>query len=733
MQVNNKDLLAKLLAVENLQVVRAPVSTASFDIKSRTLVLPRWKDMSESVEDMLIAHEVGHALFTDMEYMEAENFASLKGYLNVIEDVRIERKMKDKYPGLRKSFTLGYKELNDKDFFGVSAQPLHSLLLIDRINLYYKAGFNCGVKFTPVEFEFVSRASKVDTIKEVAALAQEIWDYTKAQLLEKKKQREENKTEEDLEEEVEEELSQRSNNFDDIEDSEDFWNEDGDEDDDLVDEIESPAMEHPSVDDEEETQNVISSTKFQEPTEETVEEQMQSKTARVLRKRLEELADLNTIIRNYVADYHSLQDRSKIIVPYKYLYDSMSQQLNDALENNENVSASDKLRMVRERKTKAQTFKDENTRIVNYLVKEFEMRKSASEYVRTQESRSGQLNTNKLAVHKFSDDIFKRISEVAEDKNHGMIFLVDWSGSMCDYIDDTIRQVVILAMFCQKIQIPYHVYAFTDGFRYPESEHVDDYRSIRTSSEDVFQIYNTNLLEFFSHKMTNAEFNRAVEFMLNRPYYFKNYGLNGTPFNESLFFLLDELGNFKSKNNLQKVHLITLTDGDANGALPRSGMHSTHYDYDTCKRHNVINYINDPMTKKQYRIHDNRMDQTPILLKILKDRYDCRTIGFYIGKSTNRHIYGFLNNNTNIDDVVLKWALVDQIKNDCRKHDFSIVPGTGRDEFYYLPTSKLKIEDEQLEVSKDMTSAQIAKAFNKYLNIQKTNRVLLNRFVGMIV
>jgi len=93
--MNSRDLLAKLLANENLNIVRAPVSTASMDIRSRTLTLPQWKEMSPDVEEMLIGHEVGHALYTTDEYIKEGETRALHGYMNVIEDVRIEKKIKN--------------------------------------------------------------------------------------------------------------------------------------------------------------------------------------------------------------------------------------------------------------------------------------------------------------------------------------------------------------------------------------------------------------------------------------------------------------------------------------------------------------------------------------------------------------------------------------------------------------------------------------------------------------
>ena len=84
-----KNQLAKLLASENLTVEHKKVSTASFDTKNRVLTLPIWKDTSSDLYDLLIGHEVGHALFTPKTYGDTvkENCMGKRkkfprGYLN---------------------------------------------------------------------------------------------------------------------------------------------------------------------------------------------------------------------------------------------------------------------------------------------------------------------------------------------------------------------------------------------------------------------------------------------------------------------------------------------------------------------------------------------------------------------------------------------------------------------------------------------------------------------------
>ena len=109
-----KSQLAKLLATEDLVVEHRNLETAQFDVHNRVLTLPLWDQASSIVYDMLVGHEVGHALFTPDEDPP-------KGiphqFINIVEDARIEKLMKRKYLGLAKTFYKGYSELCEQDFF----------------------------------------------------------------------------------------------------------------------------------------------------------------------------------------------------------------------------------------------------------------------------------------------------------------------------------------------------------------------------------------------------------------------------------------------------------------------------------------------------------------------------------------------------------------------------------------------------------------------------------------
>ena len=98
-----KSQLAKLLATEDLIVEHKQCQTAEFNVGTRVLTLPLWDKASNTVYDMLVGHEVGHALFTpDRDWFKEVQMPPQ--FVNIVEDVRIEKLMKRKYAGLAKSF-----------------------------------------------------------------------------------------------------------------------------------------------------------------------------------------------------------------------------------------------------------------------------------------------------------------------------------------------------------------------------------------------------------------------------------------------------------------------------------------------------------------------------------------------------------------------------------------------------------------------------------------------------
>jgi len=719
--VNAVEIYAKLLATENISVIRARVSTASFDIVNRVLTLPQWKDMSPIVEGMLIGHEVGHALYTTTEYLSPlEDSPTLRGYMNILEDVRIEKLMKRKYPGIRKTMNMGYQELNEKDFFGVGkVEDFSTLSLIDRINLYYKAGFSCGVKFTPEEKQMVVRAEATETVEDVVLLAKEVYDYSKKKAAERKVESIKSNpqdTQEILEEDALEDetfsmgMPEEDDEFTSFNDDEE---ENGEEleDNDVRKYMAGRSKPEPELNPEE---------KF----EQEVEEEIKAKTDETFMEKLSELADESTEYVYYTLDENHLIDP---VIDFKTI-------IAETVDVDSSYTESDVASLSK--------FKIESGRVVNYLIKEFEMRKSATLYKRAQTSKIGSLDMSKVWAYKLNDDLFKRVTVLPNGKNHGMVFLLDWSGSMDGVIEDTIQQVVNLAMFCNRAQIPYQVFAFTtqyDNFKakYAYEKMVAKRQEFASKENILGNAINSSfsLLELFSSKMSTSEFNTMVR-RLYRPRYFMHcsgYEMGGTPLNESLAFMLHYLPKFAKTHNIEKMSLVTLTDGEGGSLVASTGryLEERRYEYSTHTTIKVKNFLKDPVTKKDYPIQRYGTTQTEAILRMIKDRLNVTTVGFYICRNARSHLVQAINNNlpgfSGSTD-----QLIDSMRRAFKDNGFASIKNSGRDDLFIVPQNRLIVEDGEMVVEEQQNARQIARMFSKQMSGKKTSRVLLNQFIGYV-
>lgn len=700
------DLTAKLLATENITVIRSAVKTASFNVETRQLTLPIWKDMTSDLEGMLIGHEVGHALWsTDDLFVPVKENSKLRSYINVVEDVRIERLMKIKYPGIRKIFTTGYTELNNRGFFGTDKiADMSSLNLIDRMNLWFKVGLKSNVKFTNTEKQFIIRAEKTETVQDVIDLAKAIYDYSKEEL-------EKNPPTERIE-----------IDFDDME-FEPTDSDMNDADSEMDDEIELET----------DFESNGSESQPQKTQEELIDDALQSITESSLSGAIDELSDTSIVYKyhslstnyadDFIVDYKTVLKETSCVDDYQYMLGAFGFQTVQLVSDAFNQ------------------FKTNNNRTISYLIKEFEMKKAATNYNKSKIAKSGSLNMSKIYAYQLNDDLFKRINIVHNGKNHGMVFLLDWSGSMRDVIHDTIEQVITLSSFCHRLQIPFQVLAFTSSY-YPVIQDEDYYikRKCRIEKDRMTKnlIRNAidccNLVEFFNHKMTASEFNIMSKRLYNTFAFIGGaYKLGGTPLNESLAFMTDYLNTFIRNNNVENVSFITLTDGQGHPINSTSGL--TEYAYPPgCygisgikDRKDVKHFITDPITKITYPFSADPMVQTATLLKMIKSRYNINNIGFYVtGSASDKALLEIMYyNNVGGDNV-------DVYKKQIKQQDFAIMPSVGRDELIVIPSKSLKITDGELQVTSKQSAKTAAKSLTKLMTGRQINRLLLNRFIHLI-
>ena len=291
----------------------------------------------------------------------------------ILEDVRIEKLIKRKYPGLRKRMNDCYKQLNEKDFFGISKVPsLDALNLIDRINLYFKAGFQCGVKFDADEKVFVNRAERTETIDEVIQLARDIYAYAKEQA-EKKKQERLAAGEDPAEEDDSE-----PDYLDDLDldiDGDDFRQEEA-----------------------EEKEEAEKSAKGKGAGQDSTEEDLESVTERAFQERLEELADQSTIYK-----YHKIEPLPyDVVVGFKQVLKDLDFDFENygigSYYHNRVYGSKTEEQFNEKLNASVVKFKNDSVSSVNYLIKEFEMKKSAQLYKRAQVSKIGSLDIDRKST-----------------------------------------------------------------------------------------------------------------------------------------------------------------------------------------------------------------------------------------------------------------------------------------------------------------------------------------------
>src|SRR5210317_2301434 len=185
--MNTKSQLAKLLATENITVQENAVATASFDVVNRILTIPIFKEEQKSkhVYDMLVGHEVSHALHTPSEsWKDMKNRSDeFRSFVNVLEDVRIDKLIQKKYPGLTDDYLKGFAKMYKDNFFNTKDKNIQNdYALIDKINLYYKSSKTLDIKFSKKEKLLVDAADNCKTFDDVLKLAEEILGYCKEEM-----------------------------------------------------------------------------------------------------------------------------------------------------------------------------------------------------------------------------------------------------------------------------------------------------------------------------------------------------------------------------------------------------------------------------------------------------------------------------------------------------------------------------------------------------------------------
>lgn len=858
----SQGILAKLLASENITVHVGNYTTAFFDVKNRILGLPSWNVENKAVSDLLIGHEVGHALWTPPDGLE--NFKSeLKhipfSILNILEDIRIERKIQDRYPGLISSFNAGYAEFLRKDFFKIAGHNVSEMGFADRLNLKAKLRTLIDVPFSAEEQEIFDRAYAAETFDEIVDIAKDVYELVKSEVKpepaeggnghadpdenspidpgasmddtddeeeessgetsEEKPKKEikpakEPETEaeksdgedSDKETEIEAEKSDdKDNDSDDgakgsinVDSGKDLTNADSGEadeaEDDNVDagktsdigsasETDDTEVEESESDEDAEgsAENGSATNDEADKPEETTSGSDSnsspgrggSRTNKEIKPReqksyksVEDELNSSTLdsLNDELSGLHTdFGHRRPIMMP-------SAEQLRGCVTGWKKVIAG---RMARQSYQEEfindsrvledwVTYKRNVRKHIQNLITDFERKKAAFQYSRAQVSDAGGIDVNRLHAYKFDDQIFRTITKLADCKNHGMMFFIDYSGSMADDIFNVLDHTLNLVAFCNAVKIPFQVFGFTNTCYTGKESNINcaDIPSTQLSLDNV------NIFEMLSSEMKPKEMELGMRQMRAQILIGRRYSwtcsipfgcpwesMSGTPLNETMIVAHDLVAKFRKKYHVQKMNVIVLSDGEGQGFRFGSD--------DTIERENVkdityreTRYITQLAGREIELARGDTNRNYAVLIHNLKVSLGCTMIGFFISRrkkdlrlssiNSIRYSYKHGLNATSHGDWATASAMTERASSSFRKNRCSFIPNGFNYDCYFLVDSRdasihgeesfdSKIDDDEFEgqISTQVQN-KLAREFTKFTSDKKSSRIILNRFAEII-
>jgi len=761
-----KDILARCMATEDIIVEhRSDVPSAYFDTKNRVLGLPVWKDMDNSVYDMLVGHEVSHALHTPAEGWqdfvgEGKGSGVRHMFLNIVEDARIERLIKDKFPGIRRDFASAYRTLHSQDLFELNGRTIAVTdELIDRLNLHFKVGlFGLeNIPFASDEKQYVTRMAETVTFEDVVALAQELYEKHIDELEDEEEQEgsqsqsggeqgdgQENPFGDTPEGGEGSDTSQSSDGAGDDAESQDGEDSGQSQDDDTDDGESADSEKSDESGEGSESGESQESDGDESPLDYDDYENNINAAGSSQRAFEKAVQDMNSDEKIETV-YHTLPnlDLSQIIVDHSVIaeiFDRQSSRVSEMDTHKQERYASTRV----ESNTDLQQFLNKAKSTVNHMVQQFQMKQAADADRRTDITKTGVLDTTSMINYRWSEDIFLKNESHTDGKNHGIVMFLDWSGSMSGILKDTVEQLLILTEFCNKANIPFEVYAFSSNCYYPTLEKFtdrwgDEYREelekLRNTKQytklnedtDVtpheFQLYN-----FLSSRMTTKEYKVALQNFWglagavtysSRMHYPNCLDLGCTPLNEAIIASFDIVPEFQRQNGIQIVNTVFLTDGDGHGLgiCSRWGYNKQQ------------SYVRDHKTRKTYTVGAGRNPETNVLLRMLKDKTGCNTIGIRLDACKNIRNYRYyqgtdgncIGDENSMGELAKQW----------KKNNFITLPSAY--DRYFIVQGSLKVEFDALDnLDEDASMAKIKNAFLKGNTSKKSSRVIANQLVDII-
>ena len=579
LQTIKSSKITRLIAQENISVQYSDTaSTAYFTPATRTITYPYSMAMEDdNIHMLFIFHEVGHAIFSKNDDLFKKGIQDgISDEFNITEDIRIEKLIKFKYPGIIKDFNLGYEKLLNKEFFG-PINRINLLSFANRLNIYAKVGPITGkfIKFSREETEFYNRCIAANTEQESFDLAVELANNFK-----------------------------QSNQ-------------------DIIDSLKD--MMKSGVDIGEEFNDILNPFNPEEDSEEDDSDFEQASSHSSEKKELteedyEEIADR---VASFRAADHFKEEFSKTAIKNCSVisYEKASKNIIDLISSKEYSNMVFSFDRSVER---VRNFKKSCDSSIDYMVREFEAKKAAYRNKHTKISDTGLINVNRIVNYKYSNDVFSQVRKIGDAKNHGFVILLDCSASIKYMYQDMVEQTIVLVEFFRKIGVKYKVYGYGMEIRMRGWE--------AFSGENHSFGFKLNekrpLIEFLNSEQNNADSLKNMVGMINRD----GFSLGNTP-TVNAFAQIEYLANdFFNGNRIQIKKIINITDGEPNDYNYLFSYSKNGKDYG--KKCVVI----DPDTKKNYMVDAYPYAPIDAIGAVFRDRYDISLVSLAIVNGNRNYV-----------------------------------------------------------------------------------------------
>ena len=740
-----------------------PISTVS--------VSPALNNAAHNTRAKLMA---GHALHTPttadeimgaINAIDATNPVVVKDFLNICEDVRIEKEIKNKFPGIRRQFSKGYLWMEQNGFFGTMTR---SMSFADRANTHFKAGGYVGY-FNPTEQSILDEMVATKSWDDVVAVAKRLYDYCTP----------------DQGEEQQEQAGK----------SQPQQGQQG-----QSDQSDGGGEGTPSG---EKCEGNADSAKGSKPSDGKGKQGGNKKpqrpsTAQTQESALDKKVSTDCLGIKYVE--FPKMNLDALIFDCK------------AIEKQLDITTT---KVNAERKAQAgQTFNQmayiadeygsslynefakDSRGFILQLVRQFEMKMNADIVQRTSQSRTGNLDMRKIHAYRFIDDMFLRNEEISAGKNHGIVFYLDWSASMQGTLNNTITQMLAIVEFCRMVNIPYEVFAFSTrtaceelgkrGEDLPENQIYTlvknpkgsdywnkvegitaKYDSIQTSGNDF------GLLNFFSSRQSKLSHRtmaaRLLQFsdLYDNKYSSRNkknmgqtqemvtkcrhlsnlyseiqennswISLDGTPLVQAVSSMVHIIPKFRAKYNLQVISAVFLSDGEASGSpfnleckyVPNAKQTDQVY-----KQEELVIVHNGREYRQSPQMHHGSMNRGingwDSFLQTMRIILGINTVGFYIMHEAGRRLA------CTIEDVSVARLTKDDVAKlvkDFKSEGFVSLQRKGFDEYFIMKSDAESVTNE--DMFEDVTAGDIkvaAKAFRDGQRSKVTSRIVLSKISSVL-